>query len=934
MWDEYVSLEPQRPCTKVPQCKCQKQTVITKEKTVVSCRNASLTEVPNQLPNNTVFLDLSINKIKQLGAGNFKGYPKLKTLNVSFNQITEINKNETFEGLGQLNSLSLQNNSIRYNSTGFLPGIFKPLVELKTLNIQQNFTRNDFSGDDYTLEALYDLPNLKRLFLDGIPEKTLGEVFVSLRSLQELTFSRQWGYSRCYLPKLTPNFFPPNTNISKVILTHCEIKMIKAKSFQSLTNLLYLDLSNNEELTFKSMKNISDGLNSTKIHTIKLNKVHKTLGPCVALSVEFLKSLDGLKLTEISLDSNRISTLEEKGIKYIPNTLETVSVRDNIFLLDKYVTLLWSKQTFVNLQKFIISDQSRNHYLDAANDNAGQFKRNKSLHQSVVLSSDNITDAEKHRNSKLPQKKISRSNTKENRHLNLPKSMFNRTIQNKLSHDIKRHIDVDENYKSAQISSFSDAEKIQTEKELDVFIQRKISGWMHGMPIFLPKNFTYLDISNMKIRLKLYKKTLATPNNLRELFLNRNIYWAWYGPFKGFDNLTKLDLSWNSCNYMNLTIFEEMPNLKVLNLSINYLDTSLNNDKNGIIFRHQAKLEVLAISENKLRNLPRNVFSGLKNLKYLHLARNLLKTFDVDLSHLTHLVKVNLHDNQLETINESMRKDFDHHQALVWNFTVNLDKNNFKCDCDNIDFLRWMSESPVRFENIKNYVCYFKDRTVGNLSNAGRIYRTLEKECYNYTPVIVSCTAALVLVISLSAAAIVYRYRWNLRYMYYMAKYKAKFPRPTTGGYEAIRTTEQEFKDVNVSYSDEDCGFIRQKIHEQLEVRRGLTLHIRDRDAPIADVSENILDAIERTKKTLIILSKDYLKHQWCIWEMQMAAIHAMKTDTNMLCVLLLEEVPTTDLPRKIIKTIKDHDHLEYPGEENLQDCFWDRLYAALHSSR
>lgn len=919
--------EPDKPCPDEPRCKCQEATYITKKKTAVTCRNRSLTEVPTNLPNNTVYLDLSQNQIKSIGVKQFINYTGLNLLNISLNNLTEV-KPGAFDGLQNLRSLSLRNNSIRYNSSNFQPGIFKPLVNLERLNIQQNFSRNDYTGEDYSLEALYDLPALQSLSLDGIPTKNLGPVFQNLTSLIALNFTTRWGPSRCLLRKLTPNFFRPNTNISNITLSNCDIKMIEAKSFEQLTKLLYLDLSHNEELTFNSMLNISAGLNSTQISTLKLNKVYRTLGSCVTITPENLKGFTKLSLKVIYLESNRIATLDRKAVKHIPTSLETISLRDNIIMLDNYIAEFF-QHNFTNLQKFIMSDQNRNHYiLDFKEEPVSRSKRNAVLQLNGILPSAADKQTEKNRVRKLQWNKNDRVGKNDNQNINPhTKIQENQDVYAKIANVVKRHSGVNEDIKSAkEKGSTADNQKVD-ENALDAMLKRKIAKWMAGIPIPLPENLRSLDASNMKIRLVLYTKTLVTPNNLRELSLNRNIFWAWYGPFRGFENLTRLDLSWNSCNTINLTIFKDMPNLLALNLTRNYLDTSLNRDSKGILFRSQGKLEVLSISENKIRTLPKNIFVGLKNLITLHLARNLLQTFEVDLSHMVHLKKLNLYDNQLETISKSVRDTVDH---LARNFTINLVGNNFKCDCANLDFVKWMSESPVKFENKQKYVCHLKDRTKVNLTHARRIYEALEKECYNYTPIIVSSTAALVLVFSLSAAAVVYRYRWNLRYMYYMAKYKAKVPKARAGGYQAIETTEEQVKDVNVSYADEDSGFIRQKIYTELEVNRGLKLHIRDRDSPIAAVSENIVDAIERTKKTLIIMSKSYLKHKWCIFEMHMAGIKALKTDTNLLCVLLLEEVPHRDLPLKIMKIIKDQEHLEYPGEDNLQECFWDRMKAAL----
>ena len=923
------------PCPGERRCSCWTREFLSKLQTIVLCNKRNLNEVPTKLPNTTVWLDLSSNYIRTLGNSSFKGYPDLIVLTLAHNQLTQI-KPGNFDGLQKLQNLSFRNNAIRYNASGFQPGSFKPLVSLKTLNIQQNFTRNDFREESYDLEALSDLVKLKTLHLDGMPFKNLGEVFENLDSLTEIIFNGKWG--RCLIWKMTPDFFPSNTFLKKITIQNCEMKQIQAESFAHLSHLVYLDLSYNEELTFRCMKNLTDGLN-TQIEVIKLNKLHSTLGPCVILTEENLRGFDNLALKEIHLESNRIATLEKTAAKYIPNTLETISVRDNSFRMDTYVFYFLARHTFSNLRNFIFSDQYTNHVFPAfQTPNQSQIDRQiqsrtkrdkKAILHSLPL------DMQK-QNKSYNKMELTATLHNETPMIVEKDKEFDMKTDMKMTNEVhitKRHSEVydDVKKKSALDESFTIEGMTDSKKEQATILRGKIAKLMQGFPITLPENFTKLDASNNKISLALYKVRMTEPNNLREINMRKNLYSAWIGPFEGFKNLTKLDLSWNFCFHMTLNVFRDMPNLEMLNIGRNYLATSLNYDKNGAIFQNQGRLTTLIMSDNKLQTLPKNIFMGLKNLKELNLAKNLLKTFEVDLSHMNQLHALNLQNNQLETISQSARKVFDK-QARALNFTLNLRKNNFKCDCENLDFIKWISESPVKFQSFRNYVCYFKDRTKGNLTNAASIYQTLAEECTNYTPVIVSSTAALVLILSLTAAAVVYRYRWNLRYLYYMTKYKAKTAMPKVPGYEPIEAEDDLLETVNVSYADEDCGFVRQKIYTELEVNRGLKLHIRDRDNPVDErfVSDNIMDAIESTKKTLIIMSRAYLKHRWCIFEMNMAGIKALKTDKDMLCVLLLEEVPHKDLPLKIMKIIKDQEHIEYPGNENLQDCYWDRLKDAL----
>ena len=902
----------------------------TTEQMVVSCRDSNLTNVPTRLPSSTVFLDLSANKIKELGTQKFKSYPYLINLTVSQNELTEI-KVGVFDGLKNLQCLSLRDNSIRYNSMGFQPGTFAPLKTLKTLNIQQRFNQTDFKDESYNIVALNDLIYLEKLFLDGIPNQNLGKMFKNLTSLKELTFNGKWG--RCLLYKLTPKFFSHNMPITHLTI-NCSVVQIEAKSLQQLTHLRFLDLSHNENLTFKSLSNITEGLNFTNIAILKLNKVHKTYGPCTILTEKNLKGFKRLKLKEIYLESNRIATLEPESVNNIPLTLESMSLKDNLLLADHYITCLLLRLVKGSIEKITISDQfiSRDisEFIPGLDSHHSSINTRKTERE-VSIEQDNMCKPQEHQKSKLLQNIDGQKQIKSERDaVSRTKAGVNKTemvVHGIISHHMKRHSDDTNVIK--QTDGLISPEN-QSENKLN-WVWKKDT---YGNIIFNfkpPTNLTYVDASNMGIRLRIAGHYgIETPNNLREINLSRNSYWKWEGPIYGFENLTKLDMSGNICVEMSPIVFQNMSNLQYLNLRRNYLGTSISKDKNGITFRSQGKLDILDLSENRLTELPKRIFEGLNKVTKLYLEKNLLTEFKVILSHLRFLERLDLSNNQLTTIEESLRTYFDG-QIQIANFSLNLLGNNFKCNCENIDFLEWISESHVEFENIHSYVCYYGDdrSKVGNLSNAKDIYQELEKHCYNYTPLIVVSTAALVLVLALTGAVTVYRYRWNLRYMYYMAKYKTRGLNIKPRGYQPIVAAEDDIKDVNVSYADEDSAFVRQKLYPELEINRGVTLYIRDRNASADQryICDNILDAIEGTRKTLIVMSEAYLDHKWCIFEMNMAGIKAMKTDSNLLCILMMERVPHKDLPLKIMKIIKDQEFLEYPGPQDLEDCFWDRLH-------
>ncbi|XP_078534531.1 adhesion G protein-coupled receptor A3 isoform X1 [Lissotriton helveticus] len=124
----------------------------------VICSSLELSHVPESLPNRTVTLILSNNKIPELKNGSFAGLGILERLDLKSNIITTIEPG-TFVGLSSLKRLDLGNNKIgclnadvfkglsnlvRLNLSGNLfsslaPGTFDHLESLKSLEFQTDF---------------------------------------------------------------------------------------------------------------------------------------------------------------------------------------------------------------------------------------------------------------------------------------------------------------------------------------------------------------------------------------------------------------------------------------------------------------------------------------------------------------------------------------------------------------------------------------------------------------------------------------------------------------------------------------------------------------------------------------------------------------------------------------------------------------------------
>ncbi|XP_007530868.1 leucine-rich repeat-containing protein 17 isoform X1 [Erinaceus europaeus] len=106
---------------------------------MLDCKRKELKKVPNNIPPNIVTLDLSYNKISQLGPKDFKDVYKLKNLNLRSNAIEYIDP-AAFLGLTHLEELDLSNNSLH----NIEYGVLEDLYILKLFGLRDNPWRCDY----------------------------------------------------------------------------------------------------------------------------------------------------------------------------------------------------------------------------------------------------------------------------------------------------------------------------------------------------------------------------------------------------------------------------------------------------------------------------------------------------------------------------------------------------------------------------------------------------------------------------------------------------------------------------------------------------------------------------------------------------------------------------------------------------------------------
>ncbi|XP_062618641.1 toll-like receptor 4 [Saccostrea cucullata] len=265
---------------------------------------------------------------------------------------------------------------------------------------------------------------------------------------------------------------------------------------------------------------------------------------------------------------------------------------------------------------------------------------------------------------------------------------------------------------------------------------------------------------------------------------------------------------------------------------------------------------------------------------------------------------------------------------------MNFLKNSFICTCRTIDFMKWMEEKnktkKINFLHFDNYNCTEDtehERKVLKFDKIKSYILNLQRECRSYTAIIFVITGTLVCFLFILCTGLAYRYRWKLRYFYYMTKSRYH-------QYKSLRSENLPLNqyDAFVSYADEDRSFVLRMIKE-LEEEEGIKLCIHQRDfVPGFDIAENIITAVNKSRKTIILLSPNFIKSSWCMYELHIAKMEEIysRKDENVIFLILYETLPLKDIPLTLMDLINQKTYIEFPNGDHDQefsdDVFWSTL--------
>ncbi|XP_071083095.1 toll-like receptor 4 [Haliotis cracherodii] len=431
-----------------------------------------------------------------------------------------------------------------------------------------------------------------------------------------------------------------------------------------------------------------------------------------------------------------------------------------------------------------------------------------------------------------------------------------------------------------------------------------------------PPNLQVLKFSFCCLRYRIFGGDVMK-NDLRSISLNGNLYTSVRGPVNGFENVEHFDFSDNILEWLDSSFFAIGNRVKYLNLSKNFLGNMIDEDDKGDTFSQVLKLTDLDISQNRINYLPKAVFRNLTNIQYLRINNNSIRTIDAQIKHLSHLKLFDVSHNGLLKMPVNILQELD----TLSHVSVRLRGNPLTCMCSSLESLRWMKRLADNIEDMESMTCLMKNGKMNNLRNLDSIIIILDKECRsNGLTTVMTMSILLIIMVGIGLGA-GYRHRWKLKYLYYVGRRK----------YRELENTDQDDQeyqyDAFVSYADKDRCLVIEGMISELEDKAGLRLCIHHRDfLPGEVIASNIVNAIQNSRKTLIVLSPAFLKSHWCDFEYNMARMEGVSRRQNIVLVVLYEPVDMKDLPKDMAVMLSTNCYLEYNTDVYGSVVFWNSL--------
>ena len=260
--------------------------------------------------------------------------------------------------------------------------------------------------------------------------------------------------------------------------------------------------------------------------------------------------------------------------------------------------------------------------------------------------------------------------------------------------------------------------------------------------------------------------------------------------------------------------------------------------------------------------------------------------------------------------------------------SLNMTKNPFMCVCSSISQIYTVLHSRVGIlgaEPNGSLKCILKDKTSVSFPEAKIILNKRCQKLDKVSIVFITFVYPLVLLILLTSSCS-YRYRWSIQYFWYKTINLVRIK-------EAELLKDNFIFDVFVAHSQQDEEWVRKEVIRKLEGTKkpySCCIHYRN-FLPGEFIADNIVSAIKLSKKTILVVTKTFVRSGWCDFESRAAKSHHLgKTRGGIIAIVFPGAYEAAKRKPGLSELLECVTFLPWSEDKEEQNVFWLKLRMAL----
>ncbi|XP_063411430.1 toll-like receptor 2 type-1 [Mytilus trossulus] len=280
---------------------------------------------------------------------------------------------------------------------------------------------------------------------------------------------------------------------------------------------------------------------------------------------------------------------------------------------------------------------------------------------------------------------------------------------------------------------------------------------------------------------------------------------------------------------------------------------------------------------------------------------------------------IDIRRNNISTLTKGMIDSFSTHEFVK----VDISENPFLCECGIIEVMKYLSTKtmPKAYDYLGSLEC------ANPLNVRGRQLSSLsfqELKCNQETVINFPLIVMSIIAITLFVIILMTIYFRNLIKVILFTRLNINFPCH-------VRNDKNEEKDYDafIAYSEKDVDWVIRTALPKLESEESgkacrICLHHRDFIIGYT-IADNIFNSVENSHHTVLIVSDEFLKSDWCMMEFRTALWKSLHDKGPYLIIVLKDTVTMENIDPDLKSCLNSHTYLKI-GDV----LFWDKLKYAI----